>query len=144
MERRDFLKTSCLVCLGTHAAITAGLLSGCSSVAVYRTSVTENQITIPKSLFAEGDVRLIHANNLEYQVALRKHGDRYTALLLRCTHAENPVTSAGNGFTCSLHGSTFDTNGAVTRGPASLPLEQLTTVEYPDKIVIHLSQPLSP
>ncbi|MGB2868348.1 MAG: Rieske (2Fe-2S) protein [Bacteroidota bacterium] len=138
MERREFLKTSCLACLGAQAAAT-GLVTGCSSLPIYRTSVAENEITVPMSLFAEGDFHLIRTDNFDFQIALRKQDGRFTAILLRCTHAENPVTPSGHGFACSLHGSTFDANGIVTRGPASLPLVKLPTVEYPDKVVIRLS-----
>lgn len=139
MERREFLKTSCLVCLGVQATLATSLFTGCSSLPVYRTSVADHEITVPKSVVAEGDFHLIHADNVEYQIALQRRDGRFSAILLRCTHAENPVTYTGHGFSCSLHGSMFDSNGAVTRGPASLPLENLLVQEYPDRIVIRLS-----
>ena len=44
-----------------------------------------------------------------------------------CTHEGTPVDVSGTGFVCPNHGSRFDNTGAVTLGPATSPLAQLTT-----------------
>ena len=40
-----------------------------------------------------------------------------------CTHAGCSVRSVGTGFECPCHDSAFDLVGAVTQGPAKLPLK---------------------
>jgi len=75
-----------------------------------------------------------------YNIGLKKEKDgTYTALLLRCTHADNQLIPAGNGFKCTLHGSAFDNEGHVTQGPAERPLKKYPTQIISDQIVIHLS-----
>jgi Rieske Fe-S protein len=48
------------------------------------------------------------------------------AMSASCTHAGCLLAAAGGGaaagLSCSCHGSRFDENGAVTRGPAGTPL----------------------
>jgi Rieske Fe-S protein len=48
------------------------------------------------------------------------------AMSASCTHAGCLLAAAGGGpaagLSCSCHGSRFDENGAVTRGPAATPL----------------------
>lgn len=45
-----------------------------------------------------------------------------------CTHQGCTVQFNGsNGFICPCHGSTFASNGTVTRGPASAPLAKYNT-----------------
>ena len=75
-----------------------------------------------------------------YNIGLKKENDgTYTALLLRCTHADNQLIPAGNGFKCTLHGSTFNSEGQVTQGPAERPLKRYQTEITNDSITIHLS-----
>jgi Rieske Fe-S protein len=139
MERRDFIKTSCALCAAVGAGLTVGPLSSCASFPVYATSVSRKKISVPLSLFAEESVQIIRAKELDYDIALRKEKDGYyTALLLRCTHASNSLTYTGGGFICHLHGSTFDEEGSVTRGPAIMPLKTLATQISDETIVIRV------
>jgi Rieske Fe-S protein len=141
MERREFIKKSCSVCIAISAGLLMGSsLSSCSSVSVYKTASNQNKITVPVSLFAAADLQIIRLRDSEYDIALRKEQDgNYTALLLRCTHADNQLNSTGNGFYCTLHGSRFDKEGTVTKGPAEHPLKKFTTEIINDNIIIHLT-----
>jgi cytochrome b6-f complex iron-sulfur subunit len=49
----------------------------------------------------------------------------FTALSLACTHLGCTVEAGADGFACPCHGSRFDPQGAVTRGPATKPLPAL-------------------
>jgi len=49
----------------------------------------------------------------------------FTALSLVCTHLGCTVESKPEGFACPCHGSRFDIQGGVTRGPAAKPLRPL-------------------
>ncbi len=139
MERRLFIKTTCTLCAALGAGLTVASFSSCASIPVYAASVSRKRIAVPLSIFGEQNVQIVRANELEYDIALRKESDgRYTALLLRCTHASNPLTVTESGFVCPLHGSRFGVGGDVTHGPATIALKQLATSIEDDKIVIAL------
>ena len=66
-----------------------------------------------------------------------------------CTHAGCLMDDSSNtvaaGLSCPCHGSTFDGNGSVTRGPARMPLQHYAvTVAADGSITIDGSQPVSP
>jgi len=62
-----------------------------------------------------GDARFIE----QYSVFVCRDKDGYYAMGSQCTHVGTELNIDGNGmgFTCPLHGSTFDFNGDVTHGP---------------------------
>lgn len=112
-------------------------LESCKSLPVYNSTVNENKIRIPVSLFAENNLQIVRIQNILHDVAVKKESETsYTALLLRCTHADNALTVTGNGFYCNLHGSTFDNEGAVTKGPAEISLKKYKTLIDGDEILI--------
>jgi cytochrome b6-f complex iron-sulfur subunit len=49
----------------------------------------------------------------------------FRALSLVCTHLGCTVEQAAGGFLCPCHGSRYDKDGNVTKGPALLPLKPL-------------------
>jgi cytochrome b6-f complex iron-sulfur subunit len=49
----------------------------------------------------------------------------FRALSLICTHLGCTVEQADSGFKCPCHGSRYDAQGNVERGPARQPLHQL-------------------
>jgi len=56
----------------------------------------------------------------------------FTAISLVCTHLGCTVETKPDGFTCPCHGSRFDPQGKVMRGPASKPLAPLRMEITPD------------
>jgi len=129
------------MCLAVGAGlVAASALSSCATLPVYKTTMANNKVSVPVSLFAQSDFQVIQPKDLFYNIGLRKEkGGTYTALLLRCTHADNQLVAAGNGFRCNLHGSTFDKEGQVTQGPAERSLKKYRTEIISDQIIIHLS-----
>jgi Rieske Fe-S protein len=113
--------------------------TSCSSQPAYKAAIRDNTLTVPLSLFAESDLQIIQPENFGYNIALKKGTDgSFNALVLRCTHADNPLTYAGNDYRCTLHGSRFDIEGEVTRGPAQISLQHLRTKLTGDTISIFL------
>jgi Rieske Fe-S protein len=56
----------------------------------------------------------------------------FAALSLVCTHLGCTVEQKDENFTCPCHGSRFDVDGKVSRGPADKPLRSLR-VEVTDE-----------
>ena len=139
MERREFLKATCSLCITAGAGLLTGSMLSCSSIPVYRTTVSRDRLVVPVGLLRDTNLLIIRANDLENDVALQRQEDgTYLALLLRCTHADTALTYTGKGYSCSLHGSLFDLHGRVTSGPAPLPLRELKTEVFLEEIVVHV------
>jgi len=137
MERREFIKSACTLCAALSTGLLFETLSSCAPYQVYETIIDKSKIIVPLSLFAKTNIQIIRAKNLGYDVALHKEDDGiYSALLLRCTHAANPLKYTGNEFVCSLHGSTFNSEGKVLEGPATHSLRKMETIVSSDHITI--------
>ena len=71
-----------------------------------------------------------------------RDADGVYAMTSTCTHEGCDMVSQGqiekNGVFCACHGSRFDLNGAVTRGPADAPLTHFAVeVDPQGNIVVH-------
>jgi len=60
----------------------------------------------------------------------------FKALSLVCTHLGCTVEQMDGGFACPCHGSRYDVNGNVLRGPAQKPLRSLRVEITSDQHVI--------
>lgn len=140
MQRRSFLKSSCNACLLLATGFLAPALSGCGPGAyqVFHADEREDKITVPADNFVKGPLVLVRPNGWYYSIALRKKEDNtYSALLLKCTHQDNQLTAAADGYSCSLHGSAFNRDGRVTKGPAERALKTFPVTVENNQIVIH-------
>jgi Rieske Fe-S protein len=62
----------------------------------------------------------------------------FTALSLECTHLGCTVKDAAAGFACPCHGSQYDQQGEVMRGPAHIPLRHLRAeVDAQGHLIVH-------
>jgi len=59
------------------------------------------------------------------------------ALSISCTHLGCTLNISGNKFICPCHGSEFDLEGRVIKGPAMRDLKQLSFSEHADRIVVY-------
>ncbi len=57
--------------------------------------------------------------------AVRTSATQFAAYTLICTHQGATVQLGGSSWTCPAHGAQFSATGAVTRGPATTPLQAL-------------------
>ncbi len=74
--------------------------------------------------YAEGDLVAIVGEG----IAIGMDADGLYAMTTFCSHSNCDIQDTGTidaatGLECSCHGSTFDTNGGVTNGPATTDLE---------------------
>jgi Rieske Fe-S protein len=140
MERRKFLSSSCRICLLGAAGFSLTQLIGCATTfPVYKTSIANGDLNVPLNLFEKSAVQIVRPAGWYYDVAVQKNPDNsYTALLLQCTHQENQLTPTGTGYHCSLHGSDFDKQGNVRKGPAEQPLHHFETSVNNDIVSVHV------
>ncbi|MEO6638308.1 MAG: Rieske 2Fe-2S domain-containing protein [Ginsengibacter sp.] len=141
MDRKEFIKRGCRTCLLGTAALMLPSLTGCSPAAfnVYKTTVTDNTIDLPLSLFEKNNLQIVRPQGWQFDIAVQKKpGGNYTAILMVCTHMENQLTASQNGFDCSLHGSRFNAEGDVIKGPAEYPLKKFSTTIQHNKLILSI------
>lgn len=143
MDRRKFLTQSCGACAAVSLGLIFGssLLESCAStgLSVLKTSSEGGKVKVPVSDFTQNNFKLIRVANYNYDIGVQKKEDgSFSAMVLMCTHARHPLTKAGNGYYCTLHGSKFSGEGKVEKGPASKPMVHLATEITGDDLIIIL------
>ena len=140
IERRKFLESTCKACLLAGAGIFISNLTACSpSAQVTKLPITDNTVRFPVTGFAANSLQIIRPEGWYYDIALRKtDAGEYEALLLECTHQQNQLISVPNGFKCTQHGSQFNLDGQVVKGPAERPLKNYKTSIDQGQLVIQL------
>jgi nitrite reductase/ring-hydroxylating ferredoxin subunit/CheY-like chemotaxis protein len=122
-DRREFL-TGC-ACL-----IAGGLVSACASLATRPVPVTEGRVRLPLAKHPEltrpgGALKILPEGATNPLYVLRLDGDRFAVLSPICTHQGCTVDIQGPRLVCPCHGSTYDREGRVLRGPAERALARL-------------------
>lgn len=142
IERRKFLESACRACLLVSAGFLISDLSACSpSAKVISLPITQNAIRLPTTAFATEPAQILRPEGWFYDIAVRKTSeDQYEALLLECTHQQNQLMVIPNGFKCELHGSKFNLNGQVIKGPAERPLKKFETSVDQGELIIFLKE----
>lgn len=147
MKRREFIRTSCLTCIG--GSVLTFALQGCSS-AYYAKQVDlkQNDLVIKKREFVEikkdkqsiRNVIVVKHEKLGFPIAVfRLDENQYSAIYLECTHQGNEVQPHGNYLVCEGHGSEFDNKGKVTQGPAEKALRTFAVKTDQENIYINLA-----
>ena len=135
MERKTF----CKLCLLAAAATVLPALESCTTTKVFKAIPVNNTVAVPLTLFETNSLNYVRLKGIYFDIAVQKKADStFTALLMRCTHQDNQLTTTGNGFLCSLHGSIFDKEGQVKKGPADQPLLRYKAEVVGENVVIHL------
>lgn len=142
MKRRSFLRSACHICMLPAIGLAVGGMEGCLSknVAVARPESKDGKVSLPVSSFDTDGLKIIQPKGLAYDIAVTKKDENFVALLLMCTHQENQLTALPNGYRCSLHGSMFDQNGDVTKGPAVMPLHHLPVANVNGNLEIDIKR----
>jgi|HubBroStandDraft_5_1064220.scaffolds.fasta_scaffold706824_2 nitrite reductase/ring-hydroxylating ferredoxin subunit len=140
IERRKFLTSACKACLFAGAGFLISDLTTCSpSVKIMRLPIMQDSVRFPISAFTTESIQLIRPEGWYYDIAIRKTGtDQFETLLLECTHQQNQLIAISNGYKCNLHGSQFNLNGQVVKGPAESALRKFTTRVDQGQLVIQL------
>ena len=134
ITRRSFLTVP--------GALVAGLtLSRCATTATYRTTIRDGRISVEFESFPElgkpGGGILVAAPGLDGPIlVINLNGNTFRALSGVCTHLGCNVRPSGRFLQCPCHGSTYDLDGRVTRGPAELPLRTFETQIFSHKVEV--------
>lgn len=142
-NRRDFIKTGCLACMGLTGIST--VLEACSTPLqiVRNTALPANPkvLVIPVSKFtADTKMVILRNDGLDNDILLVKRQDSYKALLMSCTHEGYALTPTANKIYCNAHGSQYDLDGNVTKEPSLTPLTQYKTELINNIIHLYLDQ----
>lgn len=142
MDRKKFIQSSCSVCamvmVGTGVS---SLLTSCASLPIYKGVPQLDIIHVPMSSFVEGNLVIVRNNRLPADILLVKNtANQIHALEMKCTHHDFALNATTSGLYCTLHGSTFDLQGNVTKEPAleSLKRFKVEVEEQEIKLFIHI------
>ena len=145
MNRRKFITTSCIGCLGGGLAIT--LLEGCSSAKIVTAVISGSDMIVPlndfvikKSKEKKFKKYLVVENELlQYPICIYRFDEnRYEALLMKCTHQGTELQVFGDKLQCPAHGSEFNNHGSVESGPANTSLRFFPVTIINDQLKISL------
>jgi Rieske Fe-S protein len=147
MERKEFLKRSCILCLG--GGILPIVLSGCQTTHYVSGSVELNGIAVLKSEFVylkkdqpvTRQYILVQNEKLEFPIYLYRFSENeYSALWMKCSHQGAELQASGDHLQCPSHGNEFNNKGIVNHGPAERNLRSFPVSILSDKILIDLRQ----
>ena len=139
MERKDFLKR---FAVGGSILLTAPILfNSCSDDDDTDPTNPDNPNGIVIDLNHNDFEALGTVGGYAYKdniIVFRTGNDTYMALSKVCTHSQCTITySHSDGdLPCPCHGSRFNTNGAVTNGPAQTNLKSYTVKKEGNTLIL--------
>ncbi len=131
--RRDFLR------LATTGVLSAAGLVGLGELIRFLGFESEQA---PQTVFDVGEAAQYAAGSRTvlpaFPAVLFAAPSGFKAISLVCTHLGCTVEEVDGGFKCPCHGSRYDAQGNVERGPARLPLRQLRVEQTAQgRLLIH-------
>ena len=124
MDRKDFLKTTGLLCGLGGMGMLATTLHSCTKAA------QPVNFTLDLSNSANAALNTVGGSVVTNDtVVIRQSSSTFIALSAICTHEGATVNYFNNALVCPRHGARFDTSGAVTMGPANSPLAKYTVTQ---------------
>lgn len=139
-SRREFILNACRMCaVITTAGFAATLLEGCNSLKVVTATAADNTLKVPLAEFADKPQILVRSKKTPYDIFVnKKSATDYTALLMECTHEQQPLTASGSAIFCASHGSKFDLEGKVLLAPATRNLTRYPVTTTDTELIIEL------
>jgi Rieske Fe-S protein len=143
ISRRDFIKqtsilSACACCFG---AVT--LLDSCSTPGNISTTEkaiieTPTQITVLKTAFNNQSYIKLSTGKFNDPIFLNTNADgTYTAVLMNCSHKHCSLGASQGKFVCPCHGSEFDLEGHVLKGPAKTDLQTFQVTSDDLHVIVH-------
>ncbi len=141
-HRREFLKQACAGCTAMIGfSLLAFELESCKTADNASIRFSKNEVSVPLKQMEGKNLLLIKSPWLEYDIVLAKKSEAdYVALKMICPHRDNPVVVTDTGFQCPSHGSEFDKDGNVTKGPSEQGLKRFPVVVNKNCAVISIAR----
>lgn len=146
MQRREFIKTTCLACAGTFAV--SAFLSACKSSKYITNYTNENKkLSIKKAeliLLEKGKQKtlkyfLLKPAELQFPLVIYKISEtEYKTIFMQCSHQGCELNAFETALVCPCHGSEFNNKGQVIQGPAENDLKTFATTHDNENIYIQL------
>lgn len=124
MDRKEFIKTCGMFCLGTVGM--SALMQSCATTHYYAANELSGQyikvklteFTLNKNQQAVNRrYVLVRSEQLKFPIFLYKiSNSEYSALWMECTHMGAELSAHGDYLVCPAHGSEFDKTGQVMQG----------------------------
>lgn len=135
MDRREFV-ASC-------AMLSAAFLAGCASMVTHPVPVAAGRIQLslrqyPELAKPDGAVKL-QPDGQEDPIYVLARGGDFVAVSPICTHRGCTVDVHGERLVCPCHGSTYDREGNVLKGPAQRALARYGVTRTADTLVIQVT-----
>jgi cytochrome b6-f complex iron-sulfur subunit len=123
------------------AALAMTLLPSCASLVTRRVPLENGRIRLalrqhPELGEPRGSLRLLPEGWEDPVYVLALDGGGFAAVSSVCTHRGCTVDLGGPGLACPCHGSQYDREGRVTRGPASRALTRFPVHANADELII--------
>lgn len=120
LGRREFVCTCACLLAG-------GLVSACASLVARPVPVTDGRIRValaehPELTRADGSLKIMPEGATNPLYVLRLDDGEFAVISPICTHQGCTVDIQGPRLVCPCHGSTYDREGRVLRGPAERAL----------------------
>ena len=137
-ERRELLAR----CMGACAlAVVAPVLGACASLATMSIRPVDGRLQLslaqhPQLSQPGGSLRVLPEGHRDPIYVLAQPDGSFTALSPICTHKGCTVDVQGERLVCPCHGSTYDRNGRVLRGPAERALARYDARVTPERVLI--------
>lgn len=124
MDRRKFIKSSCVSCLSA-TAMSSFLLNACTPTQYISGTLNKDGLVVDKNQFKIGNKGsyssfiVVRNENLLFPICVYRFSEtEYSAIWLKCAHQGAEVNVVGDMLQCPAHGSEYNSRGEVTNGPA--------------------------
>ena len=98
-------------------------ITSLESCATAKGTLANGVLTVPMDKLGDRTT-LVKASGMDDKLLLVKRDDgSYNALVLNCPHKNGPVKEDAEGLVCDWHGSRFDLEGKVLKGPSKKDLK---------------------
>ena len=136
IDRRGFVVTCALAGAGFA-------LGGCVAMVTHPVPVNDGRVRLAVTSYPElakpnGAIRILPAANADPIYVLANGTGEFRAVSPICTHRGCTVDVQGARLVCPCHGSTYDRDGTVLRGPAERALTRYAVAREGDTLVIDL------
>ena len=131
LSRRDFLKISIRFLLGVGGLLSLGGLVRFLDFKGDPDSPSEFNLG-DSSTYPVGS----HTLRADIPAVIYNRSGEISAISLTCTHLGCMLEEVGELFSCPCHGSQFDKDGLVLKGPAKNPLRHLRVELQVDQTLV--------